>query len=555
MPYGKYQNLPLSERLATMLQATQAGTWEWNVQTGECHFNQRWAQIAGYSLSELEPISIDTWQRLVHPQDGKVSDQILQEHFDGKRDFYECEARIRHKDGHWVWVRDYGKLVSRTASGAPEWVVGTHIDITALVELSQRFEVFADLLPGVVYQFELAPDGTSRFPFASKGLQDIYGVKPEQARITAKSVFETLHPDDFERVRTSIRKSAETGDDWVCEYRIRHSGMERWVFGHARPQTSIDGSTLWYGMIIDITDRKKLELELERSQANLKLAQKIARTGHWEANIETGELSWSDIVYEILGFDRDLVTPTIDFFRSLVPEEDLAIVLESEAKAGTTGTHDVEHRMKTASGNIIWVHELAELQSDKKTLVGTVQDITEQKELELKLQRQAVIDPLTEVYNRRYFSQALDTEFHRKQRYKDPLSLITFDLDHFKQVNDNYGHGVGDKVLIEVTKTVSRQLRATDVFARVGGEEFAILLPKTTFEEAKKVAEKLRQAVQELVVANDDGPVKVTSTFGVVAMNEHIETEEHLQQIADRALYSGKQAGRNCVYCADQTLY
>ncbi|MGM0526162.1 MAG: diguanylate cyclase [Pseudomonadota bacterium] len=543
------------KRLATMLQATQAGTWEWNVQTGECHFNERWAEIIGYSLSELEPISIETWQTLVHPEDGEVSDQILQQHFDGKRDFYECEARIRHKDERWVWVRDYGKLVSRTAHGEPEWVVGTHIDITALVELSQRFEVFADLLPGVVYQFELAADGTSRFPFASKGLQDIYGVKPEQVKLSATAVFEALHRDDFDRVRTSIEKSAETGDDWVCEYRVQHSGLERWVFGHARPQTSIEGSTLWYGMIIDITERKKLELELERSQANLKLAQKIAKTGHWKANIKTGELYWSDIVYQILGYNRDSVTPSTEFFRSLVPEEELSVVLESEAKAVITGTHDVEHRMKTASGDFIWVHELAELQRDKVTLVGTVQDITEQKELELKLQRQAVIDPLTQVYNRRYFSQALDTEFHRKQRYKDPLSLITFDLDHFKQVNDNYGHGVGDKVLIEVTKAVSRQLRATDVFARVGGEEFAILLPKTTFEEAKKVAEKLRQAVQQLVVENDDDPVKVTSTFGVVAMNEQIETEEHLQQIADRALYRGKQTGRNCVYPADQSLY
>ncbi|ATZ73131.1 hypothetical protein CWC33_05200 [Idiomarina sp. X4] len=557
MPYGKYQNLPLTDRLMMMLEATQAGTWEWNVQTGECYFNERWAEIIGYTLDELKPHSIETWIEYVHAEDGQVSDKILNEHFDGKRSFYECEARMRHKDGHWVWVRDYGKLVSRTADGKPEWVVGTHIDISGLKELSQRFEAFADLLPGVVYQYEQHPDGSSCFPFASQGMKHIYGVSPDAVKHDASPVFKVIHPDDLPRVAKTITESAERGVDWICEYRVIHSGKTRWVFGHARPQSGIDESTLWYGMIIDITDRKKLELELEKSQANLKLAQRIARTGHWEANMESGELYWSDMVYEILGYERGELEPSVELFRNLVPDEDMTSVARSEERAQKTGVHDVQHRMTTRDGSLIWVHELAELQSDGITLIGTVRDITEQKNLELKLQQQAVIDPLTQIGNRRAFNKAMDREFSRYSRHKKPLSLISFDLDHFKRVNDNYGHAAGDKVLSEVTAAIKVELRKEDVFARVGGEEFAVLLPETDKEEAFQVAEKIRTLIASLSINYENQDIAISATFGLVTVSEQeqISSQEHLLQIADRALYKGKTNGRNQVVVADKSLF
>lgn len=555
MPYGKYQNLPLSDRLLMMLEATQAGTWEWNVQTGETHFNERWAEIIGYTVDELKPIDIQTWLRFVHPQDGVKSEKLLNEHFDGKRSFYECEARMLHKDGRWVWVRDYGKLVSRTADGQPEWIVGTHIDITGLKDLSERFEAFADLLPGVIYQYEQHPDGQSCFPFASQGMRYIYGVAPEDVKEDASAVFEAIHPDDLQRVAETIGQSAEKGEDWICEYRVIHTGEPRWVLGHARPQSGVAGSVLWYGMIIDITERKLLELELEKSQANLKLAQRIARTGHWEANIATGYVYWSDMVYKILEYKRGEVEPSVEFFNSLVPSEDLALVRASEAKAQQTGIHDVQHRMMTSQGDTIWVHELAELQKDGVTLIGTVRDITEQKQLELQLQRQAVLDPLTQIGNRRFFERGIQREFARFQRHGTPFCLITFDLDHFKRINDTYGHAVGDKVLTTVSKIVASQLRAEDKFARVGGEEFAIILPECEAESGKQVAEKLRQSIERQAVIAVDNELYVTATFGLVVVAAETTSEEHLLQIADRALYDGKQRGRNQVVFADSTLY
>ncbi|HRQ57721.1 MAG TPA: PhnD/SsuA/transferrin family substrate-binding protein [Azoarcus taiwanensis] len=117
--------------LLNILWGTGVGTWEWNVQTGETRFNDRWAQIIGYTLDELDPVSIDTWLAHLHPDDHAVSEAALQRNFSGLDDHYECEVRMRHRSGHWVWVLDRGKVVDWTDDGRPLWMAGTHLEITA----------------------------------------------------------------------------------------------------------------------------------------------------------------------------------------------------------------------------------------------------------------------------------------------------------------------------------------------------------------------------------------------------------------------------------------
>ena len=120
-----------SQRMANILWGTGVGTWEWNVHTGETRFNERWAELIGYTLDELAPVSIATWMKYAHPDDLPASTAALEKHFAGEAEHYECESRMLHKDGHWIWVLDRGKLVSRTHDGLPEWMAGTHSDITA----------------------------------------------------------------------------------------------------------------------------------------------------------------------------------------------------------------------------------------------------------------------------------------------------------------------------------------------------------------------------------------------------------------------------------------
>lgn len=118
------------ERLSGIIEGTNVGTWEWNIQTGETIFNDRWAEIIGYTLDEISPPTIDTWSKFAHPEDLKKSNELIQKHINGELEYYELEIRLKHKDGHWVWVLDRGKVTSWSEDGKPVLMQGTHQDIT-----------------------------------------------------------------------------------------------------------------------------------------------------------------------------------------------------------------------------------------------------------------------------------------------------------------------------------------------------------------------------------------------------------------------------------------
>ncbi|WP_321491352.1 PAS domain S-box protein [uncultured Desulfobacter sp.] len=141
-------------RLSTIIDGTNVGTWEWNVQTGQTVFNDIWARIVGYTLEELAPVSIETWNRLAHPEDLQRSREQLKKHFNGELSYYEIECRMKHKDGRWIWVYDRGRVMTRDADGAPLLMFGTHQDITErkrqkkkLKESELRFHAVIDASP------------------------------------------------------------------------------------------------------------------------------------------------------------------------------------------------------------------------------------------------------------------------------------------------------------------------------------------------------------------------------------------------------------------------
>jgi len=130
----------LTTRFRNVIDGTNAGTWEWNVTTGETIFNDRWAAMVGHTLEELAPTTIETWTAFVHPEDLPRAEDALDAHFRGEEEHYQCEMRIRHKDGRWIWILDRGKVMSRDESGKPEWVFGTHQEITDQVHARERLE-------------------------------------------------------------------------------------------------------------------------------------------------------------------------------------------------------------------------------------------------------------------------------------------------------------------------------------------------------------------------------------------------------------------------------
>lgn len=176
-------------------------------------------------------------------------------------------------------------------------------------------------------------------------------------------------------------------------------------------------------------------------------------------------------------------------------------------------------------------------------------DITEYKKLEQDLQILCRTDPLTTAANRRAFNETLSQEFSRFKRSQKQYALIMIDLDHFKTINDQHGHSVGDQVLIEVTERCRDNLRVHDIMARLGGEEFCILLPYTDSTQAEKVAERLRAMIEKKPIIVDGLRLKVTISVGISLVSIHDEDGHQAMDRADQNLLNAKNSGRNQI-CA-----
>jgi len=180
-----------------------------------------------------------------------------------------------------------------------------------------------------------------------------------------------------------------------------------------------------------------------------------------------------------------------------------------------------------------------------------VQDMTEVAVYENKLVEMNLRDGLTGIYNRRFLESKLEEEFNRHKRYGGVYSIIIFDIDHFKDVNDSFGHQCGDFIIKSMTARVSSLIRNVDYVARYGGEEFCCVLPETGIQAAARIAERFRIAVSQLENNFDDNVIKITISLGAAEFRENILSSSQLMKKADKALYRAKKEGRNRVATAD----
>lgn len=225
-----------------------------------------------------------------------------------------------------------------------------------------------------------------------------------------------------------------------------------------------------------------------------------------------------------------------------------------ELLTALAGAREKQRRMKMLCKNGGTLEVSCNISSriaDASTLqIGrcSVQDISEQALLEKKLPDLAHHDPLTGVANRRHFEDFAIREQQRAKRKQTPLTLLTLDIDHFKKVNDTYGHDIGDEVLKMLAAVCEKMLRSTDIFARFGGEEFVVLLPDTTYEQGFEKAEQLRLALADTTIAlPDETALHFTVSVGVATLSAEHDSIAKLLKAADVALYEAKKTGRNKV--------
>ena len=182
---------------------------------------------------------------------------------------------------------------------------------------------------------------------------------------------------------------------------------------------------------------------------------------------------------------------------------------------------------------------------------SAVKELLEKDELAREFKRLASTDPLTGVLNRRAFMDIAEKEFLRAKRYDRPLSILMMDVDHFKRINDRHGHAMGDRVLKALADETQACIRTHDVLGRLGGEEFAILVPETGEEEPSVIAHRIRERLAGLSIPTPRGPLGVTASIGVAACSRVTSSFDEMLSIADSALYLAKDGGRNRVECQD----
>jgi len=359
------------ERLNNIIAATRAGTWEWNHHTGETIFNPRWAELMGYTLEEAMQSPGRLWNRAMHPQDWATAGVLLQQHLDGLTDAYEFEGRVRHKDGHWVWLLTRGTLVTRTADGKPEWMYGINLDITdnkkseaSLKESALKLRDYADFLAragriaGVGrWQYDLE-QGHMEWSEQTCDIHDVAkGYSP-----TLDAFIAFFAPEARPTMEVAIAAATKTGKPWDLELPLVTAMARRiWVRCAAEAEYHDGKRIRLVGIFQDITQRRKLEDEIRQKNTLMK---------NILANIPVG-LSVMDSKLNLVA-ENPLFRSLLDFPDSLFKHETVTFesIIRFNALRGEYGAGDSDEQVRgiVERARLAQAHRFQRQRGDGRTL-------------------------------------------------------------------------------------------------------------------------------------------------------------------------------------------
>ncbi len=538
----------LLQATPVVIYATSVDWWQ-----GQLHYAcQGIESLAGVDRDVLQA-DPGRWLALLSEETRHGALAQLQRAIDTGGERVSINYTLQTSQGEWRHLQDDISL-HRDEHGKVTELVGSLTDVTKRQSLLGRFEELSDQLPGALYQCRLGTNGRLTFPLVSSGAKRLFGVSPETLVESAEEAIGRVHPEDTETLWRNIHRSALRLSVWRCEFRYRHPhGYQLWVSGHATPQQEADGSVLWHGFCEDITLHKQAQLALIESERRYRFI------------IE----QVSDL---IMLFDSDGVcrfaSPSIEtmlgytaedlYGRALIellPPDDAPRVRRRLHEASCQGKAlQLELRARHSQGHYVWLEISCSPYISPQTnryewILGVVRDVTARKLREMKLHEMSTTDSLTGALNRRAFMDCIETEISAVDAMPSRLSLVIFDIDNFKAINDTYGHAAGDLVLASLGDICRRTLRSHDIFGRIGGEEFALMLSGHALHEAARLAERLRQEFEETQVEFYGQWLNFTVSFGIAERHD-METLEALMHRADMGLYAAKRGGRNRVHQA-----
>ena len=519
--------------------------------------NSAFSELVGFSSDELLGKSFN---EIAHPEDVGRSLEQFERLNRGEITSFRFERRYLHASGRDVWVRFDVSMVP-DKHNRPELVISQASDITASRQIREQLAENEARLSSIIRSMAegvmaIAPDGS--FSVTNQRAAKILGAAPHALESLSLSDFDSDclrldgTPMPLDEFPASITLATGRPQREVVMGLERPDGQRVWLEISTEP-VHAEGSEDILAVVAtfsDITERIRTERALRDSEERLSLAVDGAKLGMWDWFLNTRALKFNNISEQLLGYSQNEVAADISSVLTLVHSDDEAILIE-EMEAHLVGTRpffEADVRLRRKSGDYIWTNirgRITERDSDDRPLrvTGMVIDISQRKELEAKLNELAITDELTGLFNRRHGTEVLQQEIDRAGRTGRPFGFILLDIDHFKQVNDRFGHDVGDRVLVDVASLLRSRLRKRDVAARWGGEEFAIILPETDRAGGRQFAVDLLQRMQEIRTHDGNG---VSASFGVADYRGD-ESVSELVKRADRLMYRAKHQGRGRV--------
>ena len=398
------------------------------------------------------------------------------------------------------------------------------------------YRFLVDHVSHVIFQ----ADAEGRWTFLSPAWTELTG-RPVESSIGA-SFLEGVHPDDVDTYR---RLALEAPEALRHEVRyVRPDGEARWVEVSARLTKDHDGRVGWSaGTLTDVTDRRRAEEDARVAEQRLNAAFETAATGMALTDLDGRFMRVNRALCEITGRSETELLST-GFLAITHPEDrphDESALLE--LRAGDAPYHR-EKRYLRPDGSEVWVEVHASIvhgaAGEAEYVLGQVSDITERRAMEERLRHLADHDGLTGLFNRRRFEAELERHVSHGLRYGMRGAVLLIDVDDLKRTNDSGGHKLGDRVLTSVAAVLAERLRASDLVARIGGDEFAVLLPHATHEDAVVVGSALAEAVHA-EVTGPAGPITVS--VGAAGFGDGTESADEVLSAADAAMYRAKRRG------------
>ena len=545
--YGHRQGARLAamaDQLELSLEAGGLGTWSWEPDTGKIQFDERWAAMLGYAEDEL-PRQASTWESRIHPADLQHTRQALDALLQGASTSAEGEYRLRHRDGHWIWVHGRCRIAARARDGRPVQVAGTLQNVSARVAEARLRTALLDQSAAAIALFTSTREirsvnARAREIFGSGGIDPV-----------GRNVRELGLHVEWADLQTMNQHYAtlRAGGQVRCEYPLRDaSGRARWFDMHGTPSDPEDPDSDIVWTLIDITERREAETALATERLRM-----ITLLERYPGGVlmEDGSgrvvmvnqkfctlLALGVEATSLEGLDHVQLCTRLDEVHSRwlhLPDSEHSIEKRRtiEVNEGPAKTLAVE-----------WVPIVRD--TDTLGRVWLIRDISERKQREAELARLATTDTLTGLPNRRSFMASLDAAIADVRSHPERSGvLLMMDIDHFKRINDSYGHPVGDAVLQHAAEVIRSSLRQTDSAGRLGGEEFGAVLPAITLQDGKALAERLRRTLAGRPASTDAGKIEVSISIGLTPLTG--DDPNLLFSRADRALYAAKNSGRNRV--------